>query len=236
MKLYFMPGACSLAVHVALVLTDRPFEIESVDYATRRTSGDQDFWEINPKGYVPALELEDGRIFTEIPVILHYLDSIEPQTNLLPASFEERLQALEWLHFLATEVHKSFSPLFRRETPVSFLNAGRLHLRKRLTMVEKTLRPSCFLLGAEFSVVDAYLYTLCRWLPEQDIDIGQWPMLSENFQRVDAMGAVKKALANEAWSTANNAQIGGIRRALPTCLRRQDSGLICVDQAVISRA
>ena len=132
MKLYHMPGACSFTVHIALIQTGLPFEIEPVDYASRRTASGQDFWKINPKGYVPALALEDGRVYTEIPVILQYLDARAPKAGLLPKDWELRLRAFEWLHFLATEVHKSFSPLFRPDTPEVFLKVGRRHLKKRL--------------------------------------------------------------------------------------------------------
>lgn len=198
MKLYFMPGACSLAVHIALIMTGRRFTIEVVDYETRRTLDGRDFWEINPKGYVPALEVNDGRIFTEIPVILQYLDACAPKAKLLPKDFEQRLRAFEWLHFLATEVHKSFSPLFRRNTPSSFLSVGRSHLKRRLAMVESALQDNSYLLGAEFSTVDGYLYTLCRWLPDQEIDIAQWPKLKEHFDRIDILPAVKAAHFNEA--------------------------------------
>ena len=210
MKLYFTPGACSLAVHIALVMVGRPYEIERVDYATRRTSSGRDFWQINPKGYVPALEGEDGKVFTEIPVILQYLDARSPNAALLPADFERRMRAFEWLHFLATEVHKSFSPLFRPNTPVSFLKSGREHLNRRLSIVESALETEPYLLGAEFSVVDGYLHTICRWLPDQQMDIVRWPALKKHFDRVSTLRVVKVALSNEMSHSKDYDQPGAV--------------------------
>lgn len=136
MKLYFMPGACSLAPHIALREASLPFSLIEVDYRTRRTKGGGDYNAINFKGYVPALELETGDILTEVPVILQYVDGRVPEAGLLPASGIHRLRSLEWLNFIATEIHKSFSPLFRPTTPDSFFLPGRQHLRRRLAIVE----------------------------------------------------------------------------------------------------
>lgn len=213
MKLYYMPGACSLTVHIALVMAGRPFEIEPVDYTTRKTPTGQDFWKINPKGYVPALQLPDGRVFTEIPVILQYLDAHIPGAAILPTQFDRRLRAFEWLHFLATEVHKSFSPLFRPNTPKSFQRVGRDHLSGRLKIVEAALQTDPYLSGAEISIVDGYLYTLCRWLPDQEIDIGQWPRLKEHFDDVGALSPVRVAIANETAHSVEHGQLEVIRRA-----------------------
>lgn len=197
MKLFFMPGACSLTVHVALIMTGRDFRIVQVDYTTRRSSEGQSYLDVNPKGYVPALETSDGQVFTEIPVIIQYLDNYAPEAKLLPVGEYQRLRLFEWLHFLATEIHKSFSPLYRPDTPSSFLEVGRRHLTKRIAVIEASLQNCPYLLGEECSIADVYLYTMCRWLEDQDLDHSQWPALREHYRRIEAKPAVQSALSKE---------------------------------------
>lgn len=206
MKLYSMPGACSLAVQIALIASGRAFEFVMVDYHTRQTFDGRDFRAINPKGYVPALELADGRVLTEVPVILQYLNDQTPTAELLPSDGLERWRALEWLNFLATEIHKSFSPLFRPNTPGCFRTSGRSHLSHRLNIVETSLNTGLYLLGAAPSAADFYLYTLCRWLPDQAIDIGKWPRLKEHFRNTGALEAVQEALASEKLAVLQQTQ------------------------------
>ena len=197
MKLYFMPGACSLAPHIALREAALPFSLVEVDYGTRRTESGCDFHELNPKGYVPALVLENGKLLTEVPVILQFVDGQTPGAGLLPASGMPRWRALEWLNFVATEIHKSFSPLFRPTTPKAFLKPGRDHLARRLTVIEQHLRTHRYLTGCNFSLVDVYLFTVCRWLGDQDLTIANWPALLRHFGDIRARPAVGEALARE---------------------------------------
>ncbi|MDN3556802.1 glutathione transferase GstA [Halomonas maura] len=197
MKLYYMPGACSLAPHIALREAGQPFSLVEVDYQTRRTAADQDYLEINPKGYVPALVLEDGELLTEVPVILQFVDGQAPDAGLLPASGMPRLRALEWLNFTATEIHKSFSPLFRPTTPTAFLKPGREHLSRRLAVIEHHLNEHRYLLGSDFSLADAYLFTVCRWLGDQDLSVANWPALQRHFDDIRSRPAVRDALARE---------------------------------------
>ncbi|WP_294612637.1 glutathione transferase GstA [Roseovarius sp.] len=197
MKLYFMPGACSLAPHIALREASLPFSLIEVDYRTRRTKGGGDYNAINFKGYVPALELETGDILTEVPVILQYVDGRVPEAGLLPASGIHRLRSLEWLNFIATEIHKSFSPLFRPTTPDSFFLPGRQHLRRRLAIVEDHLRGQAYLSGAGFSLPDIYLFVVCRWLSDQDMDVEEWPALQRHSDAISMRAAVRQALAEE---------------------------------------
>lgn len=192
-----MPGACSLAPHIALREAGLPVQLVAVDYQNRQTQGGGDYFEINPKGYVPALELEDGQLLTEVPVILQYVDALAPTARLLPADFMPRLRALEWLNFVATEIHKSFSPLFRPTTPKAFLKPGREHLSRRLDVVEKHLSTQRYLAGTDLSAADIYLFTTCRWLPDQDLSLAAWPALHRHFNTILARPAVTEALAYE---------------------------------------
>lgn len=197
MKLYFMPGACSLAPHIALLEAGLPFSLVAVDYRTRQTAGGDDFCKINPKGYVPALVLDNGEALTEVPVILQFVDSEVPQAALLPASGLQRLKSLEWLNFIATEIHKSFSPLFRPETPASFCVPGRLHLCRRLSVVEDHLCQHEYLMGGDFSLPDVYLFVLCRWLKDQDIALADWRSLHRHSETIGMRPSVQQAMGRE---------------------------------------
>lgn len=197
MKLYFMPGACSLAPHIALREAGLPFSLVAVDYRTRQTTGGDDFRRINPKGYVPALIPDSGEILTEVPVILQFIDSEVPQVALLPASGLQRLKSLEWLNFIATEIHKSFSPLFRPETPASFCAPGRLHLHRRLSVVEDHLCQHEFLMGGDFSLADVYLFVVCRWLKDQDMALTDWLSLHRHSEKIRMRPSVQQAMGRE---------------------------------------
>tara|TARA_R110002049_G_scaffold305535_1_gene502480 strand:+ start:15560 stop:16162 length:603 start_codon:yes stop_codon:yes gene_type:complete len=197
MTLYFMPGACSLASHIALREAGLKFDLVEVDYQTRRMVCGCDYRAINPKGSVPALRLADGSVLTEVPVILQYVADEAPDARLMPASGLRRLRALEWLIYIATEVHKSFSPLFRPTTPDVFLQPGKAHLSGRLGFVERHLTRHTYLMGDDFSLADVYLFTVCRWLADQDISIADWPALQQHSERIRLRPSVRKALDRE---------------------------------------
>ena len=196
MKLYYMPGACSLAPHIALCEAGLRFGLVEVDYQTRRTENG-DFRMVNPKGTVPALRFDNGEVLTEVPVILQFVADEARDRNLLPASGMRRLRALEWMNFIATEVHKSFSPLFRPTTPGVFFRPGKDHLRGRLSLVERTLSRQTYLMGDDFSLPDVYLFTVCRWLADQDMSISDWPALHRHSARIRLRPSVQKALNRE---------------------------------------
>lgn len=193
-----MPGACSLAPHIALREAAVPFVLAEVDYRTRQVVGGGDYHEINPKGYVPALLVRDGWLITEVPVILQYIEALAPgiaaASNAAPQS---RYRSLEWLNYIATEIHKSFSPLFRPTTPRAFLQPGRSHLKRRLTMVECHLAQNRYLMGSAFSMADAYLFTVCRWLKDQELTLSDWPSLSRYVNEIYQRETVRAALAAE---------------------------------------
>lgn len=197
MKLYFIPGACSLAPHIALRETGLPFSLVHVDYQTRKTACGDDYRASNPKGSVPAVILSDGQLLTEVPVILQYIADKVPDAGLLPASGMPRYRALEWLNCIGTEIHKSFSPLFRPDTPDVFLTPGRAHLARRLALVETHLNENRYLTGPSLSLADLYLFTVCRWLGDQAMNLADWPAIERHFADISARKAVRGALESE---------------------------------------
>lgn len=216
MKLYFMPGACSLAVHIALREAQLKFSLAEVDYDTRTFLGGGDFCLINAKQSVPALMLGDGTVLTEVQTILYYLDLVSPETVLIPADELGHLRALEWLSYLSTEIHKSFSPLFRAHTPKQFLDSGRRHLNGRLAYVERHLGENSFLLGSKFYVPDAYLFTLCRWLPDQCFALERLPNIEQFMCRVSKRTSVVAALRSEGLPDRQNQRSPCMSRPYPT--------------------
>jgi glutathione S-transferase len=198
MKLYYSPGACSLASHITLKELGLPFEAVAVDLAKKTTSSGADFNAINPKGYVPALELDDGSILTEGPAILQYLADQKPAAGLAPANGTmERYRLQEWLGFINSEVHKSFGPLFDSAAPDALKDAARKRIAKRLGYVEKSLTGKEFLVGSRFTVADAYLYTILAWTGAHRIELAEWPVLKAYQARIAARPAVQAAHAAE---------------------------------------
>ena len=194
MKLYFSPGACSLASHIALREAGSEFQTEKVDLRTHKTAGGVDFYTINPKGYVPALQLDDGSVLTEGPAILQYIADQKPASRLAPAAGTmERYRLQEWLNFIGSELHKSFSPLFNPATPEDMRKATRERLEKRLDFVAGHLAGRSYLLGEQFSVADAYLFTVLSWTQGVGIDRAKWPVVDAYYKRVGERRAVQAA-------------------------------------------
>jgi glutathione S-transferase len=198
MKLYFAPGACSLSPHIVLRELGLPFDLVKVDLVAKKTSDGLDFKAINAKGYVPALRTDDGHVLTEGPAIVQYLADRKPEAKLAPANSSfERSQLQEMLNFISTEIHKSFSPLFNAAMPDAAKEIYMGKLKQRFGELETVLTNQDFLLGAQFTVADAYLYTVLRWTKAFKIDLGQWPALATFFARVDTRPAVQAAVAAE---------------------------------------
>jgi glutathione S-transferase len=199
MKLYFSPGACSLHPHIALREAGIPFELVRVDLRAHKLAGDgEDYYGVNPKGYVPLLEIGDGTRLTEGAVIDQYVADRNPDARLIPrAGTMERYRAQEWLNFIATELHKQFSPLFYPTTPDEVKVAQRQKIAGRFDLIEKTLCKQPFLLGDTFSVADAYLYNMLRWTEHTGIDRAKWPSLVAFYDRVSQRPAVQAALEAE---------------------------------------
>lgn len=196
MKLYYKSGACSLSPHIVLRELGLPFELESVDTKAQKTASGADFTAINPKKYVPTLQLDDGQVLTEGAVIVQYLADRKPDAMLVPPTGSmDRYRLQEWLNYVASELHKSFGPVFRaseeqrpplREALVPKLDYVARHLEKRQ-----------FLMGDRFTVADAYLFTVLNWTNYVGIDVGRWPPLKAYLQRVAARPAVHAAMQAE---------------------------------------
>lgn len=198
MKLYFSPGACSLSPHIVLQEAGLEFTLERVDLRARQTVAGADFLAINSKGYVPALELKDGTVLTEGPAIVQFIADLTPDRQLVPAHGTlERYQLIEWLNFIATEVHKSFGPLFRPTATEDMKEAARSNLVNRLDWVAARLAGRDYLMGSQFTVADAYLFTALGWAAIVNFDLSPWPLLVAYQQRVGSRPAVQQALRAE---------------------------------------
>lgn len=198
MKLYYAPGACSLASHIALHETGLPFEIDKLNVPTKTTSSGEDFMQINPKGYVPTIRLDDGNILTEGAAILQYIADQKPGSGLAPkAGTLERYRLQEWLTFIGTEIHKSFSPMFNKAASDEVKNYARTLLSKRLGYVETQLANKPYLMGDSFTVADAYLFVVVSWSDHVGFDLGQFPRIKEYLARIAARPAVQAAMKAE---------------------------------------
>ncbi|UXC17287.1 glutathione transferase GstA [Comamonas squillarum] len=198
MKLYFSPGACSLSPHIALLEAGLPFTLEMASTKTHQLKDGTDFYTINPLGYVPVLELDNGQRLREGPAIVQYIADQAPASKLAPANGTfERYQLQEWLGFIGTEIHKGFSPLFNPNMPDPVKDMARGQVLKRLTWVDAQLAGKEFLMGADFSVADAYLFTVCGWSKFVGVDISGLENLASFLQRVGARPSVQKAIADE---------------------------------------
>jgi len=199
MKLYFSPGACSLSPNIVLREAGANFELVRVDLKAHKTEKGDDFTQINPKGYVPALQLDDGRVLTEGVAIVQYIADTFPNAKLAPiAGTFERAQLQEQLNFIATELHKAFSPLFSPDTSDAGRAAAVKKIESRLDIFEKTFADGRqYLLGNDFSVADAYLFTISTWAGHMKIDLKKWPKVAAFVERVGGRPKVQEALKAE---------------------------------------
>ncbi|PWK89901.1 glutathione transferase GstA [Fulvimonas soli] len=205
MKLYYSPGACSLSPHIVALEAGIPLQLEKVDGKAKRTETGRDFWQINPKGYVPALELDDGQLLTEGPAIVQYLADLKPESGLAPANGTlARYRLQEMLGYINSELHKTYSPLFKPDTPDATRAERKDYLRRRYALLEGVLAKQPYLLGEHFTVADAYLFTVTNWARAVELDLSDFPALGEFQKRVAERPAVRKALEAE-----------GLRKAVP---------------------
>jgi glutathione S-transferase len=198
MKLYFAPGACSLSPHIVLRESGATFELDQVDNREKKTKSGKDYWTVNPKGQVPVLELDNGELLTEGPVIVQYIADQRPASGLAPAAGTiERYRVQEWLNFITSELHKSFGPIFRPTTPDAYKAISKENLGKRFDWLDGKLAGRQYLMGDKFTIADAYLFTVLRWAARVDIDLAKWPNLKAYVDRVAARPKVHEALKAE---------------------------------------
>ena len=203
MKLYYSPGACSLSPHVVLREGQFDFQLERVDLQTGKTETGTDYKTISPNSYVPALQLDDGQVLTEGPAMVQYLADRVPEKRLAPAAGTlERYRLMEWLNFIAAELHKGFGALFNPKLPDAAKAVLRTRLESRLAYVDERLAGTTFAMGETFTVVDAYLFTVLGWSQYVGIDLAPWPALTAYLGRVAARPAVQAALAAEGLTPA----------------------------------
>jgi glutathione S-transferase len=198
MKLYFAPGACSLSPHIVARELGLPIQLQKVNTKDKSMEGGGDFWKVNPRGYVPVLELDDGDRLTEGPAIVQYLADQKPEAGLAPKNgTKERYHLQEWLNFLTSEVHKQFSPLFKPNTPEEYKKISKENLANRFNWLDQQLAGKDYLTGKQFTVADAYAFVLLGWTKPTQIDLSQWPNLQAFHKRVAARPKVKEAMQAE---------------------------------------
>jgi glutathione S-transferase len=198
MRLFYASGACSLSPHIVAQEAGIELRLQKVDLKTKTIASEGDFFGVNPKGYVPTLELDNGEILTEGSAIVQYLADLKPEKGLAPpAGTFERYRLQEWLGFINSELHKSYSPLFRPDTPAETRAERVAYLNKRYAVVEKRLEGHPYLLGAAFTVADAYLFTVTNWANAVKFDLTPFPNLRAFQERVAARPAVKAAMKAE---------------------------------------
>jgi len=198
MKLYYATGACSLAVNIALHEAGIAFDLERVDNKAKVTKGGENFWDVNPKGVVPVLKLDNGETMTEALALLLYVADRKPEAGLMPkAGTMEYYRALEWLTFIATELHKQFTPLFKDGTPGDYRVIAKENVLDAFKIVDERLAGRQWLAGGNYSVADIYLFTVSNWARFQDIDVAQWPNINDLRTRVRARPKVQDAMKAE---------------------------------------
>jgi glutathione S-transferase len=198
MKLYFSPGACSLSPHIVANEAGIPLELVKVDTKTKAVRKEGDYWDVNPKGYVPALELDDGAVLTEGPAIVQYLADSRPDAGLAPANGTfERVRLQEALNYVTSEIHKAYSPLFDPEVLPAVREERLAYLRKRYALIEKQLEGRQYLLGERFTVADAYLFVVTNWARAVKLDLSAFPNLLAFQKRVGSRKAVVAAMRAE---------------------------------------
>ncbi len=198
MKLYYSPGACSLAPHIVLCELDLDFDLVRVDLTSKRTAQGEEFRKINPLGYVPVLELNDGTRLLEGPAILQYLADLMPEKRLAPPWGRlERYLLQQWLNFIASELHKTLSPLFWPNLADETKQIFRQRLHERLNFVSEHLAKHPYLLGEHYSVADAYLFVTLSWRKPLGLDFSPWPGLIAYSERIAERPAVKQAMQEE---------------------------------------
>jgi glutathione S-transferase len=194
MQLYFSPGACSLASHITALEAGVPIKLERADTKTKKLVDGSDFYAVNSKGAVPALRLDDGQVLTEGVAIMQYLADQKPESGLVPkAGTLARYRVQEWLNYITSEVHKSYSPLWNPTADPKVKEYAQANLEKKLDWVNAQIAGKKFLTGDTFTIADAYLYTVINWSYFLGLGLDKWPALKEFHARVDSRPQVQAA-------------------------------------------
>jgi glutathione S-transferase len=205
MKLYYSPGACSLASHIVLAESGLPYEAVKVDLKTRTTEKGEPYAEITPKNQVPCLRLDDGQLMTEGVAIMQLVADKKPETNLIPKwGTPERYRAIEWLNYVATEVHKGLSAFFsidrlvsNKEGNAEFRQSTKAAMEKKYAFLNEHLQKNQFLLGNQFTAPDAYLFTVTSWCDHVGLDLSKFTAVLGYMERVKNRPGVQKAMKEE---------------------------------------
>jgi glutathione S-transferase len=198
MKLYYAPGACSMAPHIVLREAGYKFDLEKVDIPNKKTAGGEDYWKINPKGYVPALVLDDGQVLTEVAVICQYLADQRPEFGLVPRfGTMERYRQMEALNFAATEIHKQLGALFNPQMTPEMKTVQIGTIERRFGPLEKMLEGKAYIMGDKFTAADAYLFTVLNWTNSLKIDLTKWPNIKAYVARIAERPKVREAMKAE---------------------------------------
>ena len=201
MKLFYAPGACSLSPNIVAHEAGIELRLQKVDTKTKTVTSTGDYWAINPKGYVPALELDSGEILTEGPAIVQYLADLKPQAGLAPSNGTvERYRLQEMLGYINSEIHKTYSMLFKPNLPAEVRAEREEYLLRRYALLDEKLAGRPYLFGDKFTVADAYLFTVTNWGKHVNVDLSKLPHLQEFQARVAARPAVKAAMQAEGLS------------------------------------
>jgi glutathione S-transferase len=198
MKLYYSPGACSLSPHIALLEAGLPYDLVKVDLRAKKLENGDDYLQVNPKGQVPALGLDNGEVVTEGPVIIQMIADQAKGKSLAPArDTAERYKLQEWLNFITTELHKNFSPLFQPAIPDEVKNFFRERLMGKFKYIDSQLAGRDYLMGKDFTVADGYLFVMLAWADRMSLDLSALSNLMASKARIAARPKVKEALTKE---------------------------------------
>jgi glutathione S-transferase len=197
-KLYYLPSACSMSPHIVANELGLSIELVKIDPKTKRTQHGEDFFAINPKGYVPALQLDDGSVLTEGTAIVQYLSDLKPDAQLAPANGSmARYRLQEMLGYINSEIHKTYTPLFDSATSDDLRTERKAYLCKRYAVIEAALARTPFLLGQQFTIADAYLFVVTRWSEFVKLDLSPFPNLLAFQARIASRPAVQSAMSRE---------------------------------------
>jgi glutathione S-transferase len=198
MKLYYAPGACSMAPHIVAREAGYSLDLTKVDIPNKKFEGGGDYWKVNFKGYVPTLQLDDGQMLTEVGVICQYLADQKPESGLAPkAGTMERYRLMEWMNFISSEVHKQIGALFNPKFTPEMREVQLVTIGRRLQPLDAALAGKQYLMGERYTVADAYLFTILNWTPHLKIDLSTWPNVKSYLERLGKRPKIQETMKAE---------------------------------------